>query len=133
VTQEQFLSDIDKDLFLEWAVVHDNYYGTSKTQIQTMTDSGLDVILDIDVQGSQNLMKKNIGGIYIFIAPPSIDELRKRLNGRGTDSADVIATRLKNAEKEMSFMDKYPNIVINDDLEEAYKKLENIIYGGGIK
>jgi guanylate kinase len=78
-------------------------------------------------------MKKNIGGIYIFIAPPSIDELRKRLNGRGTDSADVIATRLKNAEKEMSFMDKYPNIVINDDLEEAYKKLENIIYGGGIK
>ena len=133
VTQEQFLSDIDKDLFLEWAVVHDNYYGTSKTQIQTMTDSGLDVILDIDVQGSQNLMKKNIGGIYIFIAPPSIDELRKRLNGRGTDSADVIATRLKNAEKEMSFMVKYPNIVINDDLEEAYKKLENIIYGGGIK
>ncbi|MBR6060765.1 MAG: guanylate kinase, partial [Spirochaetales bacterium] len=77
VTQEQFLSDIDTDLFLEWAVVHDNYYGTSKTQIQTMTDSGLDVILDIDVQGSQNLMKKNIGGIYIFIAPPSIDELRK--------------------------------------------------------
>ena len=55
------------------------------------------------------------------------------VNGRGTDSADVIATRLKNAEKEMSFMVKYPNIVINDDLEEAYKKLENIIYGGGIK
>jgi guanylate kinase len=133
VTQEQFTADIEQDLFLEWAVVHGNYYGTSKKQIQTMTESGLDVILDIDVQGSQNLMKKNIDGIYIFIAPPSIDELRKRLIGRGTDSEEVIATRLKNAEKEMECMDKYPNIVFNDDLEEAYNKLEEIIYGGGIK
>lgn len=133
VTQEQFTADIEQDLFLEWAVVHGNYYGTSKKQIQTMTESGLDVILDIDVQGSQNLMKKNIDGIYIFIAPPSIDELRKRLIGRGTDSEEVIATRLKNAEKEMECMDKYPNIIFNDDLEEAYNKLEEIIYGGGIK
>ena len=133
VTQEQFTADIEQDLFLEWAVVHGNYYGTSKKQIQTMTESGLDVILDIDVQGSQNLMKKNIDGIYIFIAPPSIGELRKRLIGRGTDSEEVIATRLKNAEKEMECMDKYPNIVFNDDLEEAYNKLEEIIYGGGIK
>ncbi|MBQ3923192.1 MAG: guanylate kinase [Spirochaetales bacterium] len=133
VTQEQFTADIEQDLFLEWAVVHGNYYGTSKKQIQTMTESGLDVILDIDVQGSQNLMKKNIDGIYIFIAPPSIDELRKRLIGRGTDSEEVIDTRLKNAEKEMECMDKYPNIVFNDDLEEAYNKLEEIIYGGGIK
>ncbi len=133
VTQEQFTADIEQDLFLEWAVVHGNYYGTSKKQIQTMTESGLDVILDIDVQGSQNLMKKNIDGIYIFIAPPSIDELRKRLIGRGTDSEEVIATRLKNAEKEMESMDKYPNIIFNDDLEEAYNKLEEIIYGGGIK
>jgi len=133
VTQEEFTADIEQDLFLEWAVVHGNYYGTSKKQIQTMTESGLDVILDIDVQGSQNLMKKNIDGIYIFIAPPSIDELRKRLIGRGTDSEEVIATRLKNAEKEMEYMDKYPNIVFNDDLEEAYNKLEEIIYGGGIK
>ena len=133
VTQEQFTADIEQDLFLEWAVVHGNYYGTSKKQIQTMTENGLDVILDIDVQGSQNLMKKNIDGIYIFIAPPSIDELRKRLIGRGTDSEEVIATRLKNAEKEMECMDKYPNIVFNDDLEEAYNKLEEIIYGGGIK
>ena len=133
VTQEQFTADIEQDLFLEWAVVHGNYYGTSKKQIQTMTESGLDVILDIDVQGSQNLMKKNIDGIYIFIAPPSIDELRKRLIGRGTDSEEVIATRLKNAKKEMECMDKYPNIVFNDDLEEAYNKLEEIIYGGGIK
>ena len=132
-TQEQFTADIEQDLFLEWAVVHGNYYGTSKKQIQTMTESGLDVILDIDVQGSQNLMKKNIDGIYIFIAPPSIDELRKRLIGRGTDSEEVIATRLKNAKKEMECMDKYPNIVFNDDLEEAYNKLEEIIYGGGIK
>ena len=133
VTQEQFTADIEQDLFLEWAVVHGNYYGTSKKQIQTMTESGLDVILDIDVQGSQNLMKKNIDGIYIFIAPPSIGELRKRLIGRGTDSEEVIATRLKNAEKEMECMDKYPNIIFNDDLEEAYNKLEEIIYGGGIK
>ncbi|MBP5450348.1 MAG: guanylate kinase, partial [Spirochaetales bacterium] len=106
VTQEQFTADIEQDLFLEWAIVHGNYYGTSKKQIQTMTENGLDVILDIDVQGSQNLMKKNIDGIYIFIAPPSIDELRKRLIGRGTDSEEVIATRLKNAEKEMECMDK---------------------------
>ena len=133
VTQEQFTADIEQDLFLEWAIVHGNYYGTSKKQIQTMTENGLDVILDIDVQGSQNLMKKNIDGIYIFIAPPSIDELRKRLIGRGTDSEEVIATRLKNAEKEMECMDKYPNIIFNDDLEEAYNKLEEIIYGGGIK
>ena len=133
VTKEQFTADIEADMFLEWAVVHGNYYGTSSKQIQTMTDAGLDVILDIDVQGSQNLMKKNIDGIYIFIAPPSIEELKKRLIGRGTDSEEVIATRLKNAETEMSYMDKYPNIVINDVLDQAYTKLENIIYGGGIQ
>lgn len=133
VTKQQFEEDIKNDMFLEYAQVHNNFYGTSKKQIADMTNAGLDVILDIDVQGSQNLMNRKIEGIYIFIAPPSIDELRKRLIGRATDSAEVIATRVKNAETEMSFVDKYPNVVVNDNLDEAYMKLENIIYGGGQK
>ena len=133
ITKEQFQEDIKNEMFLEWAEVHNNFYGTSKKQISDMTNEGLDVILDIDVQGSQNLMKKGIDGIYIFIAPPSIEELKKRLVGRGTDSAEVIATRVKNAETEMKFKNKYPNIVVNDNLETAYNQLQDIIYGGGQK
>ncbi|MBN2546464.1 MAG: guanylate kinase [Spirochaetes bacterium] len=127
-TEEEFKNRIKSNEFLEYAVVHGNYYGTSKHQVQKVLDSGMDCLLDIDVQGGTYLMMNNIKGIYIFIAPPSIDILRERLLKRSTDPVDVIEKRVKNAEKELQFKDKYQYIIINDKLKKAYNELKNIIF-----
>ena len=90
--------------FLEWAEVHGNHYGTSRKAVQEANELGLDLILDIDVQGARQV-KEKLGdkGIFVFIAPPSLEELARRLSGRSTESEDIIATRLKNAREEMSY------------------------------
>ncbi len=128
ITQEEFEKDIQNDIFLEWAIVHGNYYGTSKKYIEEIINSGFDCILDIDVQGARNLMNKKIDALYIFIAPPSIEELKKRLLNRNTDTIETIEKRIKNAEEEMKYKDYYNYIVINDNLEIAFKNLEKIIF-----
>jgi len=127
-SEKIFKKRIDSDEFLEYAVVHGNYYGTSKHQVEKVLNSGRDCLLDIDVQGGSNLMKKNIKGLYIFIAPPSIEVLRERLIKRSTDSLDVIEKRVKNAENELLYKDKYQFVIINDILDNAYNELKNIIY-----
>lgn len=127
-TEDEFKKRIKSDEFLEYAVVHGNYYGTSKRQVENVINSGIDCLLDIDVQGGSNLMTKNIKGVYIFIAPPSIEILRERLLKRATDAVDVIEKRVKSAEKELRFKDKYQYIIINDNLERAYNELKNIIF-----
>jgi len=128
ISQEQFEKDIKDDIFLEWAVVHGNYYGTSKKYIEDIINCGIDCILDIDVQGALNLMNKKIDALYIFIAPPSIEELKKRLLNRNTDTLETIEKRIKNAENEMKYKDYYNYVVVNDDLNEAFKKLERIVF-----
>lgn len=114
--------------FLEWAEVHGEFYGTSRKAVFERLDQGLDVILDIDVQGAAIIKKSGIvDAAYIFISAPNIVELEKRLRGRAQDSEQTILLRLKNAEKEMQSIGNYDYLIVNDRLEEAAKVLESII------
>lgn len=112
----------DKEL-LEWARVHDNFYGTSCKFVEDTLAKGQSLLLDIDVQGAFQVMASGLEVVSIFILPPSMDELERRLTGRGTDSDDVIKKRLENARGEMAQKDKYNYVLINDDLEAAVKEL----------
>lgn len=112
--------------FLEWAEVHGNYYGTSKTEVERLQKTGQDVILDIDVQGAEQVVEQ-IEAVTIFIAPPSLDELERRLQARGTDTKSTIALRLENARKELQFANQYTYLIINDQLDKAAATLESII------
>jgi len=112
--------------FLEWAEVHDNLYGTSRLEVEKYLAAGQDVILDIDVQGAMQV-KESSQPVTIFIAPPSLAELERRLRGRGTENDDIISTRLQNAREEMTFVDKYDYLIINDTLSEAIDSLRSIL------
>ena len=136
-TKERFEELIKEDAFIEYAKVHDNYYGTLKAPIQEVLAEGNSMILDIDVQGAAkvrdyvrrlpNTDPLKIGYVDIVSNPPSMEELRARLEGRGTDSAEVIERRLANAEGEMARANEYMYRVTNDDLGIAYKRLCDLI------
>ncbi|PIE61667.1 MAG: guanylate kinase [Desulfobacterales bacterium] len=121
-----FKTLIDSHQMLEWAKVHDNYYGTSKAFVQDQLALGNSIILDIDVQGGRQIMETDLDPVSIFIMPPSLEVLEQRLRGRGTDSDAVILTRLKNAKIEMAQHDAYTHVVINDRLEDAVTELTDI-------
>jgi guanylate kinase len=128
VSQSQFLDMIDRELFLEYAEVHDNFYGTSKDAIEMQLDDGLDVVLDIDVQGAAILRKKGQPeAIHIFISPPNLNELERRLRGRGTESEETIKLRLKNAAAEIKAAAEYEYLIINEKVDEAARLLASII------
>ena len=115
-------------LFLEWAEVHGNLYGTSSNAVVEITEQGKDIILDIDVQGARQVQEKlGDNGIFVFISPPSLHELEKRLTNRGTESESVIATRLKNAQDEMKSREYYDHVIVNDRVDEAVEELKSII------
>ncbi|MDP2636236.1 MAG: guanylate kinase [Pseudoalteromonas sp.] len=127
VSVDEFKSLIDKNDFFEWAQVFDNYYGTSKQAIEEQLAAGIDVFLDIDWQGAQQ-MRKLVDDIEtIFILPPSKEELETRLNNRGQDSAEVIAGRMAQAQSESSHYDEYDYVVINDDFDTALTQIETIV------
>ncbi|UCD66017.1 MAG: guanylate kinase [Deltaproteobacteria bacterium] len=128
VNKDIFATMRQQGLFLEWAEVHGNLYGTSSRAIQDGTDQGLDVILDIDVQGASQV-KETLGdkGIFIFISPPSLKELERRLAGRSTESESAIATRLANARDEMNSIDLYDYVIVNDKVDHAVEILKSII------
>lgn len=119
VSEPQFQAMIAADDFLEWAQVHGNYYGTSKRWIVTERAAGRDVLLEIDWQGAQQVRRAFPDAIGLFILPPSMEELTRRLTGRGTDSAEVIARRLAAAREEMSHVGEFGYVIINDDLQTA--------------
>lgn len=119
VSAAQFQAMIAADDFLEWAQVHGNYYGTSKRWIVTERAAGRDVLLEIDWQGAQQVRRVFPDAIGVFILPPSMEELTRRLTGRGTDSAEVIARRLSAAREEMSHVGEFGYVIINDDLQTA--------------
>lgn len=128
VDQETFKKMRTNNEFLEWAKVHGNYYGTSKKEVNRHLAQGLDVILDIDVQGARQV-RETSGEEYfsIFIAPPSWEELEKRLTGRGTDSKETIELRLQNSRLEIKEAPLYDYIIVNDSLDQATNILRSII------
>lgn len=127
VTENQFKNSIKQKQFVEWAKVHNNYYGTSKKILEDIISKGKDVLLDIDVQGAIKIKKQYKDALMIFVMAPSLKILKQRLIKRNKDSKEVINIRLKNAEKEISYIDKYDYLVINDKLNESIKHVENII------
>ncbi|AXX91581.1 guanylate kinase [Malaciobacter molluscorum LMG 25693] len=128
VSKEEFEKDIKGGNFLEYANVHENYYGTSLKPVKKALEEGKLVIFDIDVQG-HDLVKRTDLAPYVtsvFITTPTLTELENRLNSRATDSKDVIEKRIKNAKIEINSVDKYDYFLINDDLQKASKKLVSI-------
>ncbi len=128
VTKEEFEDGIQKDNFLEYAKVHgDNYYGTPKDKVVEALNNGEDIILEIDIQGALEVKEKMNDGVFIFIMPPSMRELKDRLVKRNTETKDKIIERFKNAYKEINEVTKYNYIVINDEVQNAVDKVKAII------
>ena len=122
-----FLEMSHQGEFIEWAHVHGNYYGTSKRWIETEISRGQDVLLEIDWQGAQQVRKVFPQAISIFILPPSMEALKERLSGRGTDSAEVISRRMAAARNEMRHANEFDYVIINDSLQQASNDLQSII------
>ena len=127
VSKPEFKRGIETGRWAEWAQVHGNYYGTSAEFISDELAAGRDILLDIDIQGTVQILKRFPDSITIFIMPPSLEELKKRLEERGTDSQTVIQRRMRNAEAEMAQKEMYRHIIINDRLETATAELIALI------
>ena len=128
VSKEEFEKRIKDNKFLEFAKVHnDNYYGTPKDKVEEALEKGVDVILEIDIQGAKLVNELMKEGIFIFIMPPNMRELKRRLIARNTETKEQIVERFKKAYQEINEVSKYNYIVINDDLELAVKKVESIL------
>ena len=129
ITPAEFRQKIAEEAFVEYEEVYtDKFYGTLKSQVQAQIERGENVLFDIDVKGGCNI-KSQYGdeALSLFIQPPSVDELRRRLTGRGTDSPEMVEQRLAKAEYEMSFAPKFDRIIINDDLEKAKEEVFAIV------
>ncbi len=127
VTREKFEKTIAENGLLEYAEYCGNYYGTPRAFVEEQLNAGKNVILEIEIQGATNIKKAFPESLLIFITPPSATELERRLKGRGTETDDVIAKRLKRAFEESDGMDTYDYIVVNDDLEECVDEVHRII------
>jgi guanylate kinase len=123
ITKDEFEKGIASGRWAEWAEVHDHYYGTSADFLNQELSVGRDILLEIDIQGTRKILQRYPDGVTIFIMPPSLETLKSRLQSRGTDSPEVIAVRLKNADEEMAQKDLYQHIIINDRLTDAVAEL----------
>ncbi|WP_292686119.1 guanylate kinase [Novosphingobium sp.] len=134
VTQAVFDRMVEEGEFLEWATVFGHSYGTPKAQVKAGIREGQDFLFDIDWQGTQQLYQKmETDVVRVFLLPPSIDELRRRLTGRGTDSAEVIAARMERARAEISHWDGYDYVVVNDDVQACFEKVCEILHAERMK
>ena len=128
VSREEFLAMRENNAFAESAEVHTNLYGTSKQAVADKLATGVDVFLDIDVQGARQIKASGeLAAVFLFVAPPSWDELAKRLRGRGTEAAETVQLRLANARKEMAEAHWYDYLIVNDDLAAATEMLKAVI------
>jgi guanylate kinase len=127
ITKDDFKERIEKDDFLEYAEVYGNYYGTPKSSVLQMLDSGKDVILEIDIQGALKVKEAFKEGVFIFILPPSMEELKQRIIRRGSETPESLMTRFKSAYKEINYVSKYSYAVVNHTVDEAVKKIEGIV------
>ena len=129
LSKEEFKNKIANDEFYEYAEVHGNYYGTLKKTVEENLDKGLNVILEIDVQGALIAKEKKKDAVLVFFRTKDMDILEKRLRDRKTDSEEVIQTRLKNAETELKYENKYNYTIVNENLENSIQELIDIIEG----
>lgn len=127
ITKEEFMDKIQKDGFLEYAEVYGNFYGTPKDYVMDKIEIGKDIVLEIDFQGALQVKEKYPEGIFIFILPPSLEELKNRIVLRGSETEKSIKERFSSALKEISYIDKYDYCVINDEVEKAANKVKVII------
>jgi guanylate kinase len=128
IAQEKFLGMTGQSEFLEWAQIHDNYYGTARKNIEDTLQKGKDLVLELDVQGVETLRDLKYQGVYIFILPPSIEELEKRLTGRGTESDKQIKQRLATGKKEIAKSRLYDYAVTNANVEKSVDTILAIIH-----
>ena len=126
ISEDEFIKKIENDEFIEHVHVFDHYYGTLKSEIESKISNGSHVILVIDTHGAMKI-KEKLDAIYIFVAPPSIQELERRLKLRQTETEEMIQKRLKHAEVELTFADQYDYFIINQDLQVAYQVFKSII------
>ena len=129
LSPEEFKQKIDNNEFLEWEEVYEGtYYGTLKSEVERIRQNGNNVIFDVDVVGGTNI-KRYYGpqALAVFVQPPSVDELRKRLTNRSTDSTEVIEKRVQKAEYELSFASQFDVIIVNDQLNDALAKAEQVL------
>ena len=127
ISTERFLDLIAEDAFLEWAEVHGNFYGTKNSDVEECLGRGDDMVLEIDVQGCLNVKKKIPEAVRIFITAPSPEELYRRLELRGTETAEQMKLRLKNAEEEMLRSAEFEHVIVNDCLEIASRELLDLV------
>ena len=126
---EEFEKMIAKDELIEYARYVDNYYGTPRAYVEEQLEAGKDVILEIEIQGAIKVKEKFPDTLLLFVTPPTAEELRKRLVGRGTETMDVIDFRMKRAREEALGMDRYDYLIINDVLEDCVEEMHRIIQG----
>lgn len=124
---DQFKKEIQNGEFLEWAVYNGNYYGTSKSAVDNALENGKSIILEIEIQGAIQIMQKCKDAVFIFILPPSYQELEKRLRGRNTEDEETIQNRLKITQKELEVGEKFKYKVVNDKVENAVSKILEIV------
>lgn len=127
LSKDEFKNKILNDDFLEYAEVYGNFYGTPKSSVIERLENGEDVILEIDIQGALRVKDNYPEGVFIFILPPSMEELKNRIIGRGSETAESLVTRFKAAYREINYVSKYNYAVINDTVDEAVIKIESII------
>lgn len=127
ISKEEFMKRIDEGKLLEYNIYNDNYYGTPKDKVLEKLEEGVNVFLEIDVNGARNIKNIFTDALLIYIAPPSIEELRERLISRGTEDIETIENRLKIASDELKQVDFYDYVVVNDNLEDAISKVRSII------
>ncbi len=127
VNDTEFKKMVKKDMFVEWAKVHDHFYGTSKKVLEQTINKGKDILLDIDVQGAVKIKRQYKDALMIFITTPTLKILKERLIKRNKDSLDVIKTRLENAKKELTYLPRYDYLILNDKLDESIKQAKSII------
>ncbi|MCH3964046.1 MAG: guanylate kinase [Clostridium sp.] len=127
LTKQDFESKIGNNDFLEYAEVYGNYYGTPKDKVLEAINQGRDVLLEIDIQGALKVKESYPDGIFIFILPPSMDELKHRIINRGSETAESLMIRFKSAYNEINYISKYNYAVINDTVQNAVEKIESII------
>ncbi|MBW2122644.1 MAG: guanylate kinase [Deltaproteobacteria bacterium] len=127
VSPEEFRRMIEAGAFAEWTELHGNYYGTSRDLIEAFVARDADVILDVDTHGARQIRRMFPEGVFIFILPPGIGDLRERLLRRGSESQEMIDLRLRNASKEMERLDDYDYVVVNEEIGEAVEKIKAII------